>query len=288
MLQFSSGKRYIGQTSRELSLRLKEHYTMLSNNKHYNRLLQEEYYLHGVPTVSVIEDNIVDLDELSKKEIAYIQEFNTFNNGLNLTIGGAGSGCGIFSSNSKLCEDDYLAIVTFLAETDMTAKEIAKELEVPYSIVNNISSGYTHTHLKLIIPDLYNKMLAKVNSRTNRLYKEELYYKILCDIAYSELTYAKIADKYGINKSIIGHIASGSRHTYLANQYTTEYTDMLARDRKHNKTKGSKTHRVRSPTGEVFELRNISKFARDHGIGGESLNRLVNGKQKSHKGWSLA
>jgi group I intron endonuclease len=41
---------------------------------------------------TILEDNISSLEELNKKEIFYIAEYDTFNNGYNLTIGGDGGG----------------------------------------------------------------------------------------------------------------------------------------------------------------------------------------------------
>lgn len=41
-----------------------------------------------------------------------------------------------------------------------------------------------------------------------------------------------------------------------------------------------------SPTGELHEVKNFSKFARENGLCNGKLSDLKNGKRKSHKGWT--
>lgn len=42
-----------------------------------------------------------------------------------------------------------------------------------------------------------------------------------------------------------------------------------------------------SPDGEVIEVNNYSKFSREYGLSNGKISMLVNGKRKSHKGWTL-
>lgn len=44
---------------------------------------------------------------------------------------------------------------------------------------------------------------------------------------------------------------------------------------------------VISPEGEIFEVANSSKFAKEHNLDSGGFSRLLNGKQKSQKGWKL-
>lgn len=45
--------------------------------------------------------------------------------------------------------------------------------------------------------------------------------------------------------------------------------------------------RFRSPDGVVYETRNVTGFARDHGLHERLLHHVVSGKQKHHRGWTL-
>jgi len=52
----------------------------------------------------ILEDNIETLEELNKKEIWYIKEYDTFRNGYNLTEGGDGGGEWIFKRTKEEIE----------------------------------------------------------------------------------------------------------------------------------------------------------------------------------------
>jgi group I intron endonuclease len=49
----------------------------------------------------------------------------------------------------------------------------------------------------------------------------------------------------------------------------------------------TKSFRLRSPEGKLVEGKNITQFARDMGLSRGSLNRMINGKHKSCKGWTI-
>lgn len=59
------------------------------------------------------------------------------------------------------------------------------------------------------------------------------------------------------------------------------------KQRGHFKCKG-KTYKLVSPEGEVFKITNRAKFAREKNLCRSNLDFVCRGKQKSHKGWSLA
>lgn len=52
--------------------------------------------------------------------------------------------------------------------------------------------------------------------------------------------------------------------------------------------KQAKEFKLISPTNELFEGANISKFARDHGLTQGNLSELLNGKILTYKGWRKA
>lgn len=283
-----NNKKYIGKTTQNIASRTNQHLSKLSRNIHNNYKLQEYYNLYGDPTVSIIEDGILTEELLNSREIYWINELDTINNGLNILSGGEGVGHGASHPSSKLTEDDYLAIVSFLANTDMTQKEVANELDVPLSIVNNICSGYTHQYLLDIDGENYKKMIYK--NRSNRSHTDILYMNVLIDIADSSLTYKEIAEKYNINVSIVGHIASGKRHIYLKDKYPEEYHRMLSRNRKGIKTSSSlnkQVPKVKSPTGEIYEVVNVRQFSLLHNLTDSAMYLLIKGTAKSHKGWRL-
>lgn len=45
--------------------------------------------------------------------------------------------------------------------------------------------------------------------------------------------------------------------------------------------------RVKDSCGVEYEITNSSKFAKEHGLDTGGFSRLLNGKQKTQKGWTL-
>lgn len=159
-----SDKVYIGQ-SHSPEQRLTRHRQKLRDGIHHSKKLQSDYPDCGIPDLEILEKCLVS--EADAKEIAWIKEFNSFHSGYNSSVGGAGTGSGIDSTNCKYLSEDYEAILTFLAYTDMTTKEIAKELNVGQSIVLNISSQAYHTYLKDTMPIEWDLMIKKQRHHPN-------------------------------------------------------------------------------------------------------------------------
>jgi predicted XRE-type DNA-binding protein len=132
---------------------------------HHSYKLQNIYNtLKVLPELSILED-IESISELNTKEVYWINKLNATILGLNISPGGDGPGHGELNHQSLYSLDDYTAIVTFLAETDMSPKEVAQELDISHSVVSHISTGESHQYLKNIVPELYTKMLNKVGTR---------------------------------------------------------------------------------------------------------------------------
>lgn len=160
----NTNKVYIGQ-AKDPDNRYKRHLQKLRDGIHHSKVLQEEYPECGIPELVILEEtNDIDSDT---REIYWINHYNSYLNGYNGTPGGGVSGTHINNSNSKHELEDYMAILTFLAHTDMTTIEIAKELEVSASIVLNISSQTNHLYLKEIMPIEWEMMLKKKRHHPN-------------------------------------------------------------------------------------------------------------------------
>ena len=70
--------------------------------------------------------------------------------------------------------------------------------------------------------------------------------------------------------------------------------DARRKKSKHNKMMGikpplyTKTYKLISPTGEIYEGENINKFCLLNNLNPDAIYSLRRGKQKQHKGWRLA
>ena len=88
-----NNKIYISK-SIDIESRFKKHLSDLRLNKHHSIYLQNSYNKYGENSLvfDIVEecDDNISQEELSLKEIKYIEEFNSFKDGFNETIGGEG------------------------------------------------------------------------------------------------------------------------------------------------------------------------------------------------------
>lgn len=165
LLQFpNTDKVYVGQ-AKDPDLRYKRHLQKLRDGIHHSKKLQLDYPECGVPELVILEETTKSLADT--KEIFWINRYNSYLNGYNGTTGGGVSGNSANNNNSKYSLEDYMAIVAFLAYTDMTTTEIAKELEISKSVVLNVSSQTNHLYLKELMPKEWDLMIKKQRHHPN-------------------------------------------------------------------------------------------------------------------------
>ena len=93
-----NGKKYIGQTIKDLNTRIQDH--LACAKMHYHRKLYNAINKYGWENFEVkIECTCATLDELNKMETAYIIKYDTVVNGYNMGLGGDNNV--MFSENVK-------------------------------------------------------------------------------------------------------------------------------------------------------------------------------------------
>jgi len=85
-----NGKVYVGQ-SRSLRKRLYEHSRLLRKGTHSNMYLQNSYNKHKSFDATVVE-YVDDIDKLTERETYWIEKFDSYNSGFNLTKAADASG----------------------------------------------------------------------------------------------------------------------------------------------------------------------------------------------------
>ena len=87
-IQFPNGKVYIGQTV-DVNSRWREHLreAAIGNNTKVYRAMRK--YKIDISCFSIVEDNILTLEESNAKEIFYIAKYNSWHNGYNCNSGGS-------------------------------------------------------------------------------------------------------------------------------------------------------------------------------------------------------
>jgi hypothetical protein len=118
----------------------------------------------------------------------------------------------------------------------------------------------------------------------------EEYYEVLKLLANTNKSLTEISELTNISLHIIKHISSGKTHTYLKDIYPIEYKKLEDKFSTRNNSaeyKGIVYPEVLSPTGEVFSVKNIHQFAKEHGLQYQNLHKVLTKQRKTHLGWTL-
>ena len=90
-----NNKIYIGMTTKDIEVRWKQHLKVSkSKNDKNHRLIHKAILKYGVENFifeKLYETDVINLEHLKELEIKYIKEYNSFENGYNLTKGGDGT-----------------------------------------------------------------------------------------------------------------------------------------------------------------------------------------------------
>lgn len=152
-------KAYIG-LSQHCEIRFREHILDMQGNRHSNYKVQNHYNLYGEPTFFILEK--CKVEDLNRLEIAWMAEFNSIEDGLNLIEGGQ-VGWGVNSNASKYSKIQILKVFRLLYSSIKTYEEIATITGVSISTVSDIRSTVSHLWLRDKYPNLHLRMRS--NSR---------------------------------------------------------------------------------------------------------------------------
>lgn len=90
----------------------------------------------------------------------------------------------------------------------------------------------------------------------------------------------------GLKERGLADVAYGNKPSYKGwRKYSKEFE---GKPYDPNDFNGSKLFRLLSPSGEIVEGKNISQFAKKYNLHNKILERVINGKQKIHRGWRKA
>lgn len=118
-----NSKIYIGKTTRSLQTRFEEH---IKNTSNYKSAISAAIQKYGEKhfQIQLIEDNIPD-EQLNQKERYWINFYDSYRKGYNLTPGGDG----------KSLSDEEIADIRQLWELGLSCSEISNKLDLPHSTV---------------------------------------------------------------------------------------------------------------------------------------------------------
>jgi group I intron endonuclease len=103
------------------------------------------------------------------------------------------------------------------------------------------------------------------------------------------LSNKQLAQITNVTESVVCSLILGSTHLWLHKKYP----DKLLINKNIKRTNSAKKlgieyPKIRSPEGEIFQVDNLSEFARKYELNKSSLHQVLTGKRKSCSKWKLA
>lgn len=232
-------KYYIGQDSKIHKLnRIKIHLNDLERNQHYNKFFQEAFNnrKNNVEFKVMCESENYTRDELSDLEKHYIQEYDSYDNGYNRTLGGWGGLGTKFTPEQLQAKSEKM-----LAEKNHSCKITNEEF---FQIADCFKHGFSNEE----IGEMWNYhpryvSLVRHKKRYKSLWKQvsdyepetsvdvhklkslskKEFFEVVEFLKDPELNMQNIADMYNVDRSTISRI--NSRKLYLS--YWEEYDNMV-------------------------------------------------------------
>lgn len=206
-----NGKKYIGQSISKGNARYNNHKSSYKNpdDCEYESPLHRAFRKHGFEnfTYEILAQDIESIDLLNQLEIQYIQQYSCqIPNGYNIEPGG--KNCAKpktiehrkkeIWAQAKLTEEEVIELRKAYQRKESPTKIYKEKYEniMHYNSFLNIWSGRRYA---LIMPEVFEKgRHTKLNAETVKLIRK--------DREETNLSYDKLAEKYGISKGTIADI----------------------------------------------------------------------------------
>lgn len=210
-----NGMKYIGQTICRLSKRHNEH--LKRDNSYIDRALRK--YGEDNFKLEIIEDNIEDRQQLNEREIYWINFYNTFNNGYNLTSGGSGV--------SKFDIETVLKIIDLLSNSNYTMKEIGEQYNCSEFTISDINLGTSYYQKGLKYPIREQRITQKYNQDNldiviHFLEQTEYSFSKIAEITNTNFSYVCDVNRGKINGNYNGHNIPIRKYKYNKLDMTKE------------------------------------------------------------------
>lgn len=266
-----NGKKYIGQTICSLKKRHSQH--MCQNETYFDRALNK----YGTENfeLKIVEDNIFDTDELNQKEIYYIDKFDTFNNGYNMTRGG--------DNGTKFSEEDRNRIVDLIKNTSMSFKEIGEKTGYTIYTISSINQGETFPSEDEAYP-------IRTQRNTQKFSQDDIE-AVIELLKTTDFSFDKISEITNTNWNFVADVNRGKRK--FASHDEIRFP--IRENHKHTKVTSELINSIiyelqkdESSEEEIGELLNISSYTvgqinrGKHSIC-KSLNMSFPIRQKQHR-----
>lgn len=225
-----TNERYVGQTT-NFSRRKNEHLEKLKENQHPNPKLQNAYNKYGEKNFSIEKITFENLskEELNKQEIYYIDYYNSWERGYNLTRGGTGG-----DTKSKLNFEQfcfaYFGNIKYQGMTNRTGRFLGVDSACIAAIAKGRSYDYFREKAKSLeevekekyLRDFEDKMDLKNNPPwiKKKTLDDDTTFKIMCIAStYGRGIESVILKNFDLSKGFLFHLMTGNGRKNIKEQY---------------------------------------------------------------------
>ena len=169
----------------------------------YEHALKRAIRKYGVSNFSIEQlETSNDKRHLAEQEKYWIQYYDSFENGYNMTEGGEEPplNIGINSPFVTHTEEEVEKIKQLLRDTKIQYKDIATMFDYDSSTIERINYGKLWRNDSEAYP---------IRKESSREYQKERALNIINDLLYTNLTQKKIAEKYGCARTTVTAINRG-------------------------------------------------------------------------------
>ena len=225
-----TGERYVGQTTNFVR-RKNEHLSQLKDKTHINKKLQNAWNKYGENNfiVEKIQYDNISKEELNNEEIKYIKQYDSYNNGYNLTIGGDGG-----NTRSKLNFEQfcfaYFGNKKYDGMTNRTGKYLGVDSSCIASIKNEKSYDLFRQQAKELSIEEQNNYIERFEKELDiinnppwikrKTLDEQTTYEILCVVStYGRGIERTILNHFDLTKGFVYHLMIGNGRQNIKNKY---------------------------------------------------------------------
>ena len=212
-----NGKKYIGLTN-NIERRRSRHFTDLKCQRHDNSFLQKEYDIFGKENFSfeMIYSGDCAPEEISQKEIEFIEKYDSYYNGYNQNKGG---NFGPSNGGSHLTKSDIFNICAALEFCSRPGAVLANIFDITTTTVSRIKHKVNHCEIINEYDSLskedreeiyrifcessnfYNKKIHQTILQGKRKLSQEQVFMILANEEFNITTKKDLRTKFGFSSS---------------------------------------------------------------------------------------
>lgn len=225
-----TNERYVGQTT-NFSRRKNEHFEKLKENRHPNPKLQNVYNKYGKENFLIEKITFENLskEELNEQEIYYIDYYNSYEKGYNLTRGGTGG-----DTKSKLNFDQfcfaYFGNTNYQGMTNRTGRYLGVDSACIAAIAKKKSYDYFREKAELLedaekqryLKDFEEKLDLKNNPPwiKKKTLDDETTFRIMCVVStYGRGIESAILKNFDLSKGFVFHLMTGNGRMEIKEKY---------------------------------------------------------------------